>query len=132
VASGHGAEPGQHGRDNVASFMLYRNYMTSSEFPEEINVLNRAKCFLTEQWEHCLDDGYVAAHYRAKVTFMVEACELLRTLRGSQLHVEHIDAVGSPHTIPVRRSVQSNDKIRRYVCFLKAHVHFVFLARISR
>ena len=56
-----------------ASFMLYRNYLMSSEFPEELNMLNRAKFFLTEQCERCLDDDHVAANYKAKVTFMVEA-----------------------------------------------------------
>ena len=56
-----------------ALIMLYRNYMTSSTFKPDSNILSRAKYFLQEQCVHCLDDAYATANYKAKVTVMIEA-----------------------------------------------------------
>jgi len=72
-------KPNPDGTDYVMKYadsaliMLYRNYMHSSIFNADSNILSRASYFLREQCVHCLDDSYSAANYKAKLTIMVEA-----------------------------------------------------------
>lgn len=71
--------PNPDGTDYVMKYadsaliMLYRNYMTSSTFSSDSNILSRAAYFLRDQCVHCLEDSYATANYQAKVTIMVEA-----------------------------------------------------------
>lgn len=51
---------------------LYRNYMQSSIFSADSNILSRASYFLKDQCTHCLDDAFASANYKAKITIMVE------------------------------------------------------------
>ena len=56
-----------------ALMMLYRNYMESSTFNSDSNILSRAAFMLKDQCVHCLDDDYAIANYNAKLTIMIEA-----------------------------------------------------------
>ena len=56
-----------------ALMMLYRNYMHSSIFNEDSNILSRAAWMLTQQCIKCLDDEYAEANYKAKLTIMIES-----------------------------------------------------------
>ena len=58
---------------DAALIMLYRNYMKSSSFNTDSNILSRTNYFMVDQCVHCLDDAYAAANYKAKITIMVEA-----------------------------------------------------------
>lgn len=55
--------------------MVYRNYMhdPSGKYQDDSNLLNRLLWMLTSQCSHCMDEAYVRANYRAKITVMVEA-----------------------------------------------------------
>jgi hypothetical protein len=70
--------PNQEGTDYVMKYadaafiMLYRNYMNSSTFNIDSNILSRAQYFLQQQCVNCLNDTYANANYKAKITIMVE------------------------------------------------------------
>jgi hypothetical protein len=72
-------KPNPDGTDYVMRYadsgliMLYRNYMHSSQFSDDSNILSRAQYMLKDQCIHCLDDAYATANYQAKLTIMVEA-----------------------------------------------------------
>jgi hypothetical protein len=55
--------------------MVYRNYMndTTGKYHEDSNIANRLLWMLSEQCPNCLNDSFAAAHYKAKITVMVEA-----------------------------------------------------------
>lgn len=57
---------------DAAFIMLYRNYMISTKFHVDSNILSRAQYYLQQQCVNCLNDTYASENYVAKITLMVE------------------------------------------------------------